>query len=131
MLDITDLYDEQNPRPGAPSLRTATLRAAVEAVLDRACEADFAGVRSDGHEEVGDGHGRHEGRYVTVIYDPPGLPACWPDAAAVVLVNREREAGGERTCTSHSYVTSYAGTGAEIAGVTRGHWDIENGLNCW
>jgi predicted transposase YbfD/YdcC len=106
-----------------------TLRAAVEAVFERACQADFVGVRSDGHEEIDDGHGRHEERDVAVIYDPPGLPACWPDAAAVVLVNREREVGGERTCTSHYYLTSYAGTGAEIAGVTRGHWDIENGLH--
>jgi predicted transposase YbfD/YdcC len=39
-----------------------TLRAAVEANLDRACEADFVGVRSDGHESVEDGHGRHEER---------------------------------------------------------------------
>jgi hypothetical protein len=35
-----------------------TLRAAVEAVFGRACEADFVGVRSDGHEQVEDGHGR-------------------------------------------------------------------------
>ncbi len=106
-----------------------TLRAAVEAAFDRACETDFQGIRSDGHEEVDDGHGRHEERYVTVIYDPQGLPSDWPDAAAVVLVNREREVGGERTCTSHYYLTSYAGTGAEIAGFVRGHWDIENGLH--
>jgi predicted transposase YbfD/YdcC len=106
-----------------------TLRAAVESVFERACQADFVGVRSDGHEEIDDGHGRHEERDVAVIYDPTGLPACWPDAAAVVLVNRERVVGGERTCTSHYYLTSYAGTGAEIAGVTRGHWDIENGLH--
>jgi predicted transposase YbfD/YdcC len=106
-----------------------TLRAAVEAVFDRACEADFAGSRSDGHEEVDDGHGRHEERYVTVIYDPPGLPPDWPEVAAVALVNREREVGGERTCTSHYYLTSYAGTGAEIAGFVRGHWGIENGLH--
>jgi predicted transposase YbfD/YdcC len=106
-----------------------TLRAAVEAAFDRACEADFQGIRSDGHEEVDDGHGRHEERYVTVIYDPQGLPSDWPDAAAVVQVNREREVGGERTCTSHYYLTSYAGTGAEIAGFVRGHWDIENGLH--
>jgi predicted transposase YbfD/YdcC len=106
-----------------------TLRAAVEAVLDRACEADFVGVRSDGHEAVEDGHGRHEERYVTVILDPVGLPPDWPDAAAVVLVNREREVGGERTCTSHYYLTSYAGTAAEMAGFVRGHWDIENGLH--
>src|SRR4051812_43547456 len=49
-----------------------TPRAAVEAMFDRACEADFQGVRSDGHAEVEDGHGRHEERYVMVIYDPPG-----------------------------------------------------------
>jgi predicted transposase YbfD/YdcC len=102
-----------------------TLRAAVEAVFDRACEADFQGLRYDGHEEVDDGHGRHEERYVTVVYDPPGLPPDWPEVAAVALVNREREVGGERTCTGHYYLTSYAGTGAEIAGFVRGHWGIE------
>lgn len=106
-----------------------TLRAAVEAVFDRACETDFAGVRSDGHEEVEDGHGRHEERYVTVIRDPAGLPPEWPDVAAVALVNREREVDGERTCTSHYYLTSYAGPAAAIAGFVRGHWGIENGLH--
>jgi predicted transposase YbfD/YdcC len=106
-----------------------TLRTAVEAVFDRACEADFAGVRTDGHEEVDDGHGRHEERYVTVVYEPTGLPTDWPDVAAVVLVNREREAGGERTTTSHYYISSHAGTAAEFARWVRGHWDIENGLH--
>jgi predicted transposase YbfD/YdcC len=102
-----------------------TLRAAVEAVFDRACEADFVGVRTDGHEEVDDGHGRHEERYVTVVYEPTGLPADWPDVEAVVLVNREREVGGERTTTSHYYISSHAGTAAEFARYVRGHWDIE------
>jgi predicted transposase YbfD/YdcC len=106
-----------------------TLRGAVEAVFDRACEADLRGFRSDGHAEVEEGHGRHEERYLMVIYDPPGLPPDWPEVAAVVMVNREREAGGERTCTSHYYLMSYAGTGAEIAGFARGHWGIENGLH--
>src|SRR5206468_6907706 len=105
------------------------LVAAVEAVLDRACETDFAGVRSDGHEQVEDGHGRHEERYVTVVYDPPGLPAEWPDVAAVVQVNREREVGGQRAETSHYYIASYPGTAAEFAGWVRGHWGIENGLH--
>src|SRR4051794_31048508 len=86
-----------------------TLRAAVEANLDRACEADFIGVRSDGHEAIEDGHGRHEERYVTVIYEPTGLPADWPEVAAVVQVNREREVGGERAVTTHYYLTSYNG----------------------
>ncbi len=106
-----------------------TLRAAVEAIFDRACEADFVGVRTDGHEEVDDGHGRHEERYVTVVYEPTGLPSDWPDVAAVVLVNREREVGGERTTTSHYYISSHAGTAAEFARWVRGHWDIENGLH--
>src|SRR4051812_6658411 len=76
-----------------------TLRAAVEAVIERACEAEFVGVRCDGHESDEDGHGRHEERYVTVVYDPEGLPTEWPDVAAGVQVNREREVRGGRTLT--------------------------------
>ena len=106
-----------------------TLRAAVEAVIDRACEADFEGDRYDGHVSVDDGHGRHEERYVSVVRAPEGLPSGWPDVAAVVQVNREREVGGERTVTSHYYLSSHAGTAAEFAGWARGHWGIENGLH--
>jgi predicted transposase YbfD/YdcC len=100
------------------------LRAAVEAVFDRACEADFAGVTRDGHEAVGDGHGRHEERYVTVIYDPEGLPPDWPGVAAVVQVNRVREVGGVRTQTTHYYLTSHRGPAEELGRVARGHWGI-------
>src|SRR3954462_6508741 len=61
-----------------------TLRAAVEAVFDRACDADFTGVRSDGHEAIEDGHRWHAERYVSIVCDPSGLPSQWPDVAAVV-----------------------------------------------
>ena len=105
------------------------LRAAVERVLEEACEADFVGVSMDGDEATDDAHGRHEERYVTVISDPEGIPSEWPEVAAVALVNREREVGGERSCTSHYYLTSYAGTAAEVAGFVRGHRGIENGLH--
>ena len=77
-----------------------TLRAAVERVVEAACEADFVGVAMDGDEATDDAHGRHEERYVTVIGDPEGIPADWPDVAAVVEVDREREVGGKRTVTS-------------------------------
>lgn len=60
---------------------------------------------------------------------PDGIPADWPDVAAVVQVNREREVGGVRTCTSHYYLTSYAGMAAELGAFVRGHWGIENGLH--
>jgi predicted transposase YbfD/YdcC len=106
-----------------------TLRAAVERVVGAACEADFVGVAMDGDEATEDAHGRHEERYVTVIGAPEGLPADWPDVAAVVEVDREREVGGKRTVTTHYYLSSYAGTAAEFGRWVRGHWGIENGLH--
>ena len=92
-----------------------TLRAAVEAVFDRACEADFTGVRSDGHEAD---RGRPRAAR-GAVRDGRLRPrrACrpsWPDVAAVVQVNREREVGGERAVTSHYYITSHDGTAAEF-----------------
>jgi predicted transposase YbfD/YdcC len=105
------------------------LHAAVFGVFDRACEADFAGVKHDGHAQVEDGHGRHEERYVTVIYDPPGLPPEWPDVAAVILVGREREVGGKRTDSAHYYITSLKGTAAELGRLIRRHWAVENELH--
>lgn len=105
------------------------LREAVEGVFAAACETDFAGLKYDEHESVGDAHGRHEERYVTVIHDPKGLPEQWKGAAAVVLVCRERMAKGVNTSTAHYYLTSHKGTAAEMAALIRGHWGIENGLN--
>ena len=66
---------------------------------------------------------------MTVVYEPTGLPEGWPDVAAVVQVNREREVGGERAVTSHYYIASHDGTAADFARWVRGHWDIENGLH--
>ncbi len=107
----------------------ASLYEAVEAVFAQACAQDFVGVMEDGSAVMEDGHGRHEERYATVVYNPEGLPDVWPDVAAVVQVNREREVAGKRTSTTHYYLTSYAGTAAELAGWVRGHWGIENGLH--
>jgi predicted transposase YbfD/YdcC len=102
---------------------------AVQRAFADACETDFAEVTTDGDASVENGHGRHDERYAVVIRDPAGLPEGWPDVAAVVQVNREREVGGKRTSTTHYYLTSYAGTAAELAGWVRGHWGIENGLH--
>ena len=106
-----------------------TLHEAVRAVFGRACESDFAGIEYDGHEGAEDGHGRHEERYVTVIYDPQGLPPEWPDVAAVVLVGREREVKGQRADTAHYYITSLRGTAAELGRLVRRHWAVENELH--
>jgi len=106
-----------------------TLHVAVQGVFDRACEADFAGFDTDGHESVEDGHGRHEERYTTVVYDPEGLPPEWSGVAAVVLVGREREVKGQRTDTAHYYITSLRATAAELGGLIRRHWSVENELH--
>lgn len=102
---------------------------AVQAAFDRAIEADFAGFEHDGHEAVEDGHGRHEERYVTVVYDPEGLPPEWPDVAAVILVGRERVVKGERTDTAHDYITSLRATAEELGRLVRRHWSVENELH--
>jgi predicted transposase YbfD/YdcC len=103
-----------------------TLREAIGDVFERADAAGFEGIRFDHHTTAEDGHGRHEERSVSVIYEPTGLPPGWPDVAAVVSVLRERGVGDEVTTTVHYYVTSHAGTAAELAGRIRGHWGIES-----
>lgn len=103
------------------------LQKAVHAALDRACDTEFAGC--DMASSAEDGHGRHEERYVTVIRDPEGLPAGWPDVGAVVVVGRERQVGGRNASTAHFYITSLRATAEELAGYVRGHWGVENGLH--
>lgn len=106
-----------------------TLQVAVQAVFDRACAVDFEGVRHDMHATTESGHGRQEERYVTVIYGPEGLPAEWPDVAAVVLVGRERKVKGKNVSTSHYYLTSRRAKAQRLGEAIRGHWGIENGLH--
>jgi predicted transposase YbfD/YdcC len=103
-----------------------SLHGAVQAVFERAVEADFKRVKHDTHGEIEGGHGRHEERYVTVIYGPKGLPEAWAGVKAVIHVGREREWKGRNASTSHYYVTSHAGAAAELAGLIRGHWAIES-----
>lgn len=103
------------------------LEQAVQAVFERSAEQDFANCQTAATVE--DGHGRHEERYVTVVRNPQGLPAEWPDVAAVVMVGREREVGGKNKSSVHYYITSLRCSPKKLAGYIRGHWGVENGLN--
>jgi predicted transposase YbfD/YdcC len=105
------------------------LREAVEEVFDRASASDFAGFDVSQHGSSERGHGRDEERYVTVIRNPPRLPADWPDAAAIVQVNRERTVDGRNTSTTHYYVTSRAESAEALGRWIRRHWAIENELH--
>jgi|JI7StandDraft_1071085.scaffolds.fasta_scaffold85882_2 predicted transposase YbfD/YdcC len=105
------------------------LHKAVEAAFGRADAAGWEGIRFDTHTSAEDGHGRHEERMTTVIYDPAGLPPDWPDVAAVVLIGRERSVGDASTFAGHYYIASHAGTAEELGGLARSHRQIENGLH--
>lgn len=106
-----------------------TLHEAVKQVFAEACDTDFANVEYSQHETREDGHGRHEERYVTVIENPKGLPDKWPDVAAVVQVNREREVNGKNTSTTHFYITSLKAKARTLGQLVRRHWAIENELH--
>jgi predicted transposase YbfD/YdcC len=104
------------------------LRDAVAGVFDRAAAGDFAGCGMAA--AVGDGHGRAEERYVTVVENPKGLPSGWADVGAVVMVGRERQVGGKgNESTAHYYLTSLRASAEVLAGYIRNHWGIENGLH--
>lgn len=104
------------------------LHDAVAGVFERAGDAEFAGCGMA--SEVGEGHGREEERYVTVVRDPAGLPAGWKDVGAVALVCRERRVKGRKNeGTARYYITSLRVGAAELAGYIRNHWGIENGLH--
>ena len=106
-----------------------TLRDAVAAAFEAACDADFADLDCQMHDSAEDGHGRHEERSVAVLFDPEGLPPGWPEVAAAVFVGRERELKGRSASTGHYYITSYRGTAADLGRLIRGHWGVENGLH--
>jgi predicted transposase YbfD/YdcC len=105
-----------------------SLHDAVAGVFERAGEADFAGCGMA--PEVGEGHGRAEERYVTVVRNPEGLPAGWTDVRAVALVCRERRVKGQKDESgARYYITSLRCGVKRLARYIRGHWGIENGLH--
>lgn len=102
-----------------------SLHNAVAGAFARAGDAEFVGC--DMASEVGEGHGRDEERYVTVVENPEGLPSGWTDVGAVALVCRERSTNGTRSeSTAHYYLTSLRVKAAVLAGYIRNHWGIEN-----
>jgi predicted transposase YbfD/YdcC len=105
-----------------------SLRKAVAEVFERAGESEF--VNCDTTAENGEAHGRVEGRYVTVVQNPEGLPPGWTDVRAVALVCRDRQVKGKENQFSFAYyITSLQVSAPELAGYIRNHWGIENGLH--
>jgi predicted transposase YbfD/YdcC len=105
------------------------LQEACERLVFEAFEKDFADLRHDSSQAIEEGHGRHEERYVTVIYDPVGLPEEWVDVKALVVVGRERQVKDKESSELQLYISSYRGRAERLGGLVRGHWGIENSLH--
>lgn len=106
-----------------------TLHEACTRLLLEAFEKDFTGLRHDLAARSEKGHGRHEERYVTVIYDPVGLPEEWVDVKALVAVSRERQVKDKHSSELQLYISSYRGRAKRMGDLARGHWGIENSLH--
>jgi predicted transposase YbfD/YdcC len=101
----------------------ADVQAAVTEHLERLQPGDGTCLETEERR-----HGRQESRTYTLIEDLRTIEdrESWPDLAAVVSVVSERTVGGQTSTEVRYYLTSFSGTLAELAGVIRGHWGIEN-----
>jgi predicted transposase YbfD/YdcC len=77
------------------------------------------------------GHGRTERRTVYALAVPDDLAGkeAWADLRTVVMVYRQRTAGGTTSEEFSYYLSSLAADAAELARVIRLHWSIENTLH--
>ena len=107
------------------------LRDAVAGAFERAGSAGFVGC--DMAQEVGDGHGRHEERYVSVIRDPRRVAGGLGGVGAVARVGRERRVKGKANLREgHYYLTSLRAKAAVLPATFGTTGGIENGRHgCW
>ena len=107
------------------------LQADIEACFAAAFAADYEGIEHDLWAGELRGHGREEELVCLVLYDLERLTtrADWVDLRAIVRVARTKGEGGKETFEVAHYICSRKGSAEELAGATRGHWGIENGLH--
>jgi predicted transposase YbfD/YdcC len=108
-----------------------TLHADIEAAFAEAQRRAFAGVRHDTFATVETGHGRHEERLYTVLYDLDGLSTKedWQGLASIVRVVRRRRVGDKESEEVAYHISSRAAAAALLARGIRLHWGIENGCH--
>jgi predicted transposase YbfD/YdcC len=108
-----------------------TLHADIEAAFAKALRRGFAGLRHDTFASEETGHGRHEERQCTVLYDPDGLSTKedWEGLAAIVRVVRRRRVGKKKSEEVAYYISSKEAAAEVLARGIRLHWGIENGCH--
>jgi|SRR6516164_3512146 len=106
-----------------------TLYADVRACFLLAYDKEFEGVKHEIFTSREVGHGRHEERTYTVLYELDGLSTRqeWVDLRAVVQVIRVRREGDRESDEVSYYISSSTAGAARLGEGVRGHWGIENG----
>jgi predicted transposase YbfD/YdcC len=105
-----------------------TLYNDIAALVDKALETDFAGMRYAELVTHDTGHGREETRTYTVIYEPEGLSTIeeWAQLRSVIVVSRQRIVGGKESDELSYYISSSEAAVKVLAAAVRRHWGIEN-----
>jgi predicted transposase YbfD/YdcC len=108
-----------------------TLHADVKAAFEGAQRRGFEGVRHDTFATRETGHGRHEERLYTVLYDLVGLSTKeeWQGLATIVRVLRRRRQGDKESQEVAYYISSREAAAQVLARGIRLHWGIENGCH--
>jgi predicted transposase YbfD/YdcC len=107
------------------------LYADVLEAFAQAEEKGYRGVGHDEHETVEQGHGRHERRTYTVLYDLDQVrdKGKWPKLRVIGRCYSERTEGGKTSEELRLFIGSKKATARYYGKRLRGHWRIENNLH--
>jgi len=108
-----------------------TLRNDVDVFVAEQKARDFQDTTISRNETIDGDHGRIETRTTTVIHDVAWLQQRhrWPGLNGIVMVESRREIDGKIEHETRFYITSLMLLAAQIAGIVRNHWAVENSLH--
>jgi predicted transposase YbfD/YdcC len=96
--------------------------------FNEAQDNDFEGYDWDSYQTQERGHGRHERRSYTVLYDLDGIEdrALWKELKVIGMCYSERTVGEKTTEELRLFIGSRRASAKVYGGALRGHWGIEN-----
>jgi predicted transposase YbfD/YdcC len=108
-----------------------SLRDDVELFVAEQKARDFQDTTISRDQTVNGDHGRIETRTTTVIHDVAWLQQRhhWPGLKAIVIVDSLREIDGKIERETRLYITSLLLLAAQLGGIVRSHWAVENSLH--
>jgi predicted transposase YbfD/YdcC len=97
----------------------------------QAHDVDYKGVDYDQYEVVTTGHGRHEKRHYTVLYEPAGIrnQDAWVDLRVVGMCYSERTMNGVTSSEARYFIGDQKKSARYYGIALRNHWGIENRLH--